>query len=111
MREVRAHSTWTLEAPSPGRHLHTEPPHSLHWWGERCNIYICGRNRPNQVNNQSELVSKVTLTGYQPIRDQYFLIRSVPGLWLKLYKAVLLANRQSYRRSVLEIYPYIFGTN
>eukprot|EP00116_Pleurobrachia_bachei_P012969 sb/3473231/ len=30
-------------------------------------------------NNQSELVIKITLTGYQPIRDQYFLIRSVPA--------------------------------
>eukprot|EP00116_Pleurobrachia_bachei_P011785 sb/3472047/ len=33
------------------------------------------RNRPKQVNNKSELV-----IGYQPIRDQYFLIQSVPGI-------------------------------
>eukprot|EP00116_Pleurobrachia_bachei_P013266 sb/3473528/ len=36
-------------------------------------------DRPRQVNNQSELVILVLVyvTGYQPIRDKYFLIRSV----------------------------------
>eukprot|EP00116_Pleurobrachia_bachei_P002153 sb/3462415/ len=41
-------------------------------------LYEDSRNRPTQVNNQSELVIIGHVTGYQPIRDQSFLIRLVP---------------------------------
>eukprot|EP00116_Pleurobrachia_bachei_P002928 sb/3463190/ len=46
-------------------------------------IYLIpqGTDRHTLTTNQNRYLGHVT--GYQPIRDQYFLIRSVPGLFLK----------------------------
>eukprot|EP00116_Pleurobrachia_bachei_P009933 sb/3470195/ len=44
--------------------------------------YTKSRNRPKQVNNRQPIITCYLghLTSYQPIRDQYFLIRSVLGV-------------------------------